>query len=183
MSEESSNTSLGRMSRRKMLGTTALLGSVVTSLRGDVLAQEKAKAPSGAATASAASPNLTPPVVQTKCGKLRGLREGKTLSFLGIRYAEAERFGPPKPIQPREGTKNAQVWGPVCPAPEQSTVSSDELVFPHRYWIANEHCQYLNVWSQNLSPSAKKTVMVWMHGGGFTNGSSMESYAYDGRTL
>ena len=25
--------------------------------------------------------------------------------------------------------------------------------------------------------------MVWMHGGGFTNGSSMESYAYDGRTL
>ena len=25
--------------------------------------------------------------------------------------------------------------------------------------------------------------MVWMHGGGFTNGSSMESYAYDGRSL
>jgi para-nitrobenzyl esterase len=25
--------------------------------------------------------------------------------------------------------------------------------------------------------------MVWMHGGGFTNGSSMESYAYDGKSL
>jgi para-nitrobenzyl esterase len=25
--------------------------------------------------------------------------------------------------------------------------------------------------------------MVWMHGGGFTNGSAIESYAYDGRTL
>ena len=36
----------------------------------------------------------------------------------------------PKPVQPWEGIKNAQVWGPVCPAPEQSTVSSDELVFP-----------------------------------------------------
>ena len=56
-------------------------------------------------------------------------------------------------------------------------------MFPHRYWIANEHCQYLNVWTQNLTPAAKKPVMVWMHGGGFTNGSSMESYAYDGRTL
>jgi para-nitrobenzyl esterase len=111
------------------------------------------------------------------------LREGKTLSFLGIRYAEAERFGLPKAVQPWEGIKNAQVWGPVCPAPEQTMVSSDELVFPHRYFIANEHCQYLNVWTQNPSPTTKKPVMVWMHGGGFTNGSSMESYAYDGRSL
>jgi para-nitrobenzyl esterase len=122
-------------------------------------------------------------VVDTKCGKLRGIREGKTLSFLGIRYAEAERFGLPKPVVQWDGIKNAQVWGPVCPAPEQTTVSSDELVFPHRYFIANEHCQYLNVWTQNLTPGMKKPVMVWMHGGGFTNGSSMESYAYDGRTL
>ena len=56
-------------------------------------------------------------------------------------------------------------------------------MFPHRYWIANEHCHYLNVFTQNLTPAAKKPVMVWFHGGGFTNGSSMESYAYDGRSL
>jgi len=136
-----------------------------------------------AALGPATGPNLAPPLVQIAGGKLRGLREGKTLSFLGVRYAEAERFGLPKPVQPWEGTKNAQVWGPACPAPEQTSVSGDELVFPHRYWIANEHCQYLNVWTQNLTPAAKKPVMVWMHGGGFTNGSSMESYAYDGRTL
>jgi para-nitrobenzyl esterase len=49
--------------------------------------------------------------------------------------------------------------------------------------VENEHCQYLNVWTQNLTPSVKKPVMVWMHGGGFTNGSSIESYAYDGRSL
>jgi para-nitrobenzyl esterase len=121
--------------------------------------------------------------VQIKGGTLRGLREGKTFSFLGVRYAEAERFGPPNPVQPWTGVRNAQVWGPVCPAPEQTNVSGDELVFPHRYFIANEHCQYLNVWTQNLTPAVKKPVMVWMHGGGFTNGSSMESYAYDGRSL
>ena len=185
MSDES-NTPSGLMNRRKMLGTTtALLGGVVAGVAGNASAQENARpaASNGPAGTAAAGPNLAPPVVQVKGGRLRGLREGRTLSFLGIRYAEAERFGLPKAVQPWEGTKNAQVWGAVCPAPEQINVSGDELVFPHRYWIANEHCQYLNVWTQNLTPAAKKPVMVWMHGGGFTNGSSMESYAYDGRSL
>ena len=184
MADERSNSPLGQMNRRTMLGTsTALLGGIVAGVGTDAFAQEKAKPAASAGATAATGPNLAPPVVDTKCGKLRGLREGKTLSFLGVRYAEAERFGLPKPVQPWEGIKNAQVWGPVCPAPEQTTVSSDELVFPHRYFIANEHCQYLNVWTQNLTPAAKKPVMVWMHGGGFTNGSSMESYAYDGRSL
>ena len=182
MKNESSEESTGRMNRRQMLGTTtALVGGAVAGVAGNAFAQERPKAPPAAA--AGAGPNLSPPVVQVKGGTLRGLREGKTSSFLGIRYAEAERFGPPKPVQPWTGVKNAQVWGPCCPSPEQTTVSADELVFPHRYWIANEHCQYLNVWTQNLTPSARKPVMVWMHGGGFTNGSSMESYAYDGRSL
>ena len=187
MADESSKPSLSRMSRRTMMGTTtALFGGAVAGLAGNVIEQEKPNAAAHPAPASgvpAVTPNLNPPVVELKSGKLRGLREGKTYSFLGIRYAEAERFGLPKPAQPWDGVKNAQVWGPVCPSPEQTTVSSDELVFPHRYFIANEHCQYLNVWTQNPNPAQKKPVMVWMHGGGFTNGSSMESYAYDGRTL
>ena len=180
MANESSP--LGRMNRRQMLGTTtAVLGGVVAGVTTDVFAQEKA--PHAASPAPASGPNLNPPVVELKGGKLRGLREGKTSSFLGIRYAEAERFGLPKPVQPWTGIKNAQVWGPVCPSPEQTNVSGDELVFPHRYFVANEHCQYLNVWTQTLAQAAKKPVMVWMHGGGFTNGSSMEAYAYDGRSL
>jgi para-nitrobenzyl esterase len=171
------------MNRRQMLGTTtALLGGAIAGAAGDAFAgQEKPTAT--APGAAAGGPNLSPPIVEIKSGKLRGLREGKTFSFLGVRYAEAERFGAPKPVQSWTGVKNAQVWGAVCPSPEQTTVGSDELVFPHRYFIANENCQYLNVWTQNLTPATKKPVMVWMHGGGFTNGSSMESYAYDGRTL
>jgi len=56
-------------------------------------------------------------VVQVKGGKLRGFKDGKILAFLGIRYAEAERFGPPMPVKPWDGIQNAQVWGPVCPVP------------------------------------------------------------------
>jgi para-nitrobenzyl esterase len=170
-----------------MMGA-ALFGGAVAGVAmqpGNAFGQEKPKTAALAAkpVISATGPNLSPPVVTVKAGKLRGLREGKTYSFLGIRYAEAERFGQPRPVQPWEGIKNAQAWGPVCPIPPSSTVGADELVFPHRFWIANESCQYLNVWTQNPNPAVKKPVMVWMHGGGFTNGSSMEAYAYDGRSL
>src|SRR5262245_3399240 len=103
---------MGRMNRRTMLGTTtAVLGGVAAGGR-NAFGQGKPKpaaAPAGSPESSAAGPNLAPPVVDTKCGKRRGLREGKTLSFLGIRYGEAERFGLPKAIAPWEGVKNAQV--------------------------------------------------------------------------
>jgi para-nitrobenzyl esterase len=173
---------MDRINRRTLLGTaTALIGGAVAGIRGRASAAGR---PNEAPTTDpTVDPNLHPPVAQLNGGRLRGLREGKTFSFLGIRYAEAERFELPKPVQPWDGIRNAQVFGPVCPIPEQTRVSGDELVFPHRYGIANEDCQYLNVWTQNLTPAVKKPVMVWMHGGGFTNGSSIESYAYDGRSL
>ena len=175
------------MNRRQLVGATLIGSAAAVALQsGSALADDKApEKPKSAAPAATAvtNPNLNPPIISVKGGKLRGLREGKTHSFLGIRYAEAERFGQPKEVQPWEGIKSAQVWGAVCPSPPPSAVSGDELVFPHRFWPANENCQYLNVWTQNATPTAKKPVMVWMHGGGFTNGSSMEGYAYDGRSL
>jgi para-nitrobenzyl esterase len=132
---------------------------------------------------AADSPNLNPPVVQVRSGKLRGFRDGRTSAFLGIPYAEAERFEMPKPVKPWDGVRSAQMWGPVSPIPAQERPGPDDFVFPHRYWLENEACQVLNIWTQNASASVKKPVMVWMHGGGFTNGSSMESYTYDGKNL
>ena len=89
----------------------------------------------------------------------------------------------PEPVKPWDGIRSAQAWGPVSPIPMQDKPGSDEFVFPHRFWLENEACQALNIWTQSASASVKKPVMVWMHGGGFTNGSSMESYAYDGKNL
>lgn len=186
MGRHPSDTFQSLMNRRTLLGRgAALVGTAAAGLSlnaAEASAQEQPKAAAPAA-ASAEPVNLHPPMVQVKGGKLRGLKDGKVLAFLGVRYAEAERFGLPKPVQPWEGVKSAQAWGPVCPVPQMTSVGSDELVFPHRYWVENENCQYLNVWSQSLAPKVKKPVMVWMHGGGFTNGSSIESYAYDGKTL
>jgi para-nitrobenzyl esterase len=177
------------INRRSLLTRGAALVGGAAGLAlaaGTTSAEEKAKTetlPAAKPATALAPPNLHPPVVQVKGGKLRGFKDGKIFTFLGVPYAEAERFEMPKPVAAWEGIKSAQAWGPVCPIPPATTVGPDDVVFPHRYWVENEHCQVLNVWTQSTSAKTKKPVMVWMHGGGFTNGSSMESYAYDGKTL
>ena len=172
------------MNRRSLLARGAAAGFALAA--GNASAQEKTKTelrPAVKLATPGAPANLSPPVVQVKAGKLRGFRDGKTLTFLGVPYAEAERFEMPKPPKAWDGIKGAQTWGPVCPIPPATSVGGDDFVFPHRYWVENEHCQVLNIWTPSTLAGAKKPVMVWMHGGGFTNGSSMESYAYDGKTL
>ena len=131
--------------------------------------QSKAEAQSRTnATSDAEAPNLHPPVVQVKGGKLRGLKDGKVFTFLGIPYAQAARFELPKPVPAWEGIKGAQVWGPVCPIPQATSVGIDDVVLPHRYWVENEHCQVLNVWTQNPVHERKKTsdgvdAWWWVH--------------------
>jgi para-nitrobenzyl esterase len=190
MTHSLSNEENKGMNRRQLLGTgAALLGGALagTALQApQAFGQEKAAhegSKSAAGAKGSTPPNLDPPVVEVQGGKLRGFRDGKTTIFLGIPYAEAERFELPRPVQPWEGIKSAQAWGPVSPIVDMTEPGIDEFVFPHRYWVENEHCQVLNVWTQDPSRTAKKPVMVWMHGGGFTNGSSMEAYAYDGKNL
>lgn len=122
------------------------------------------------------------PVVQTKLGKLRGFFLNGTYIFQGIRYAKAKRFHQPEPVEPWEGVKNALAYGYVCPLMEQDEPSI-EVMIPHRYWPMDENCQYLNIWTQSITPGVKKPVMVWLHGGGFFAGSSIEQVAYDGENL
>ena len=122
------------------------------------------------------------PVVQTRAGKLRGMILDGVYSFRGVRYAEAERFMSPKPVSPWEGVVDAQDYGYVSPILNTPRFRGD-IVGPHRYWASSEHCQYLNVWTDKLDPQAKKPVLFWIHGGGFSDGSSIEMYAYEGENL
>lgn len=124
-----------------------------------------------------------PPIAQTTCGQVKGYMDEGTYAFLGIPYATAERFQEPQPVEPWEGVRSAQTYGTICPIPDQTSVGADEYVWPHRYWIQNEDCMNLNVWTQSLDTEAKKPVLVFFHGGGYTNGSSIESAAYEGKNL
>ena len=122
------------------------------------------------------------PIVMTKAGQVRGYVLDGTYTFHGIKYADAQRFQMPQPVAPWEGIKDATSYGFVCPLMNQE-VPNGEIMVPHRYWPQNEHCQYLNVWSQSLDPNAKKPVLVWLHGGGFSAGSSIEQVAYEGENM
>lgn len=46
-----------------------------------------------------------------------------------------------------------------------------------------ENCQNLNIWTPSISDKTKRPVMVWIHGGGFSTGSSHEMDCYDGLNL
>ena len=122
------------------------------------------------------------PVVQTRAGKLRGMIVDGIYTFRGIQYATAERFLPPEPVKPWDGIVDCQDYGYVCPLIKQPRYRGDAVML-HRFWTSAENCLFLNVWSDSLNPGAKKPVMVWLHGGGFSMGSSNEMYSYEGENM
>lgn len=124
----------------------------------------------------------TVPIVETAKGKLRGFRFKGIDHFYGIRYAKAERFQMPEPVEPWEGVKDAGSYGMNCPVLSEPQPMG-EVMIPHRFWPSSEHCQYLNVWTAGCDREAKRPVMFWIHGGGYSAGSGIEQVCYDGYNL
>lgn len=122
------------------------------------------------------------PVVKTKKGRIAGIKKEGVYLFRGIKYADAERFHMPEETEAWEGVKEAVTYGYACP--EMVTpIAQDGFLIPHYYVPQDENCQYLNIWTPSVDENAKKPVMVWMHGGGWTTGSAVEQCAYDGEEL
>ncbi|MCF0128302.1 MAG: carboxylesterase/lipase family protein, partial [Pseudobutyrivibrio sp.] len=122
------------------------------------------------------------PVVETTKGKLRGLLEDDVFIFRGVQYAKAKRFQMPQEVDAWEETREAIVFGPVCPE-MHTPIAHDQYNVPHYHYVQDEECHYLNIWTKHIDASAKKPVMFWIHGGGYFSGSSIELYAYDGYEL
>ncbi|MDX1909478.1 MAG: carboxylesterase/lipase family protein [Bacteroidia bacterium] len=124
-------------------------------------------------------------VTQTDAGKVRGYINGGIYTYKGIPYAEAGRFEAPHKPKSWDGVRSSMTYGPVAPLLDPTTAVQDEseFVFNHSWGYASEDCMRLNVWSPGIADGKKRPVMFWIHGGGFTAGSSQELPSYDGENL
>ena len=112
-------------------------------------------------------------VVQTDEDGVQGYISEGIYTYRGIPYAEApERFVPAQRTVSWDGVRTAYDYGAIAPQ-----TGSDDL--PEM----DENCQNLNVWTPGVNDGERRPVMVWLHGGGFSTGSSIESPAYDGENL
>lgn len=119
-------------------------------------------------------------------GEIMGINYQGVYSFRGIPYATAERFQMPEKVEPWDGIRACVTWGTICPASYglNGYTNFTEFMTPTDHnFIQNEDCQNLNVWTNTLDPEAGKAVIVFLHGGGFSNGSSMELPYYNGHNI
>ena len=124
-------------------------------------------------------------VVSTTQGKVRGFQSNGVYTYMGIPYGKAARFEAAQKPEPWTGVRSSMTWGPVSPLLTPTTSVSDEVewVFDHDFGYTNEDCLVLNVWSNGINDGKKRPVMFWIHGGGFTAGSSQELPSYHGENL
>jgi len=129
-----------------------------------------------AATVSTPAPSRgevasDPLTIRTADGVVHGLSvptSGGTRQFLGIPFAQppvgALRWRAPQPAKPWTGTLQATRTGSSCP----------QILPVVNVAIGSEDCLHLNVFVPKAVPSTPRPVMVWIYGGGFTEGSATD---------
>jgi para-nitrobenzyl esterase len=131
---------------------------------------------SGAATVGIGSaPGSSAPIVRTDSGAVRGVAVTGGYAFRGLPYAAAPtgalRWRAPRPAAAWRGVRDATQYAASCPQQPSGFAGPGPF---------SEDCLYLNVSTPTVRHHARRPVLVWIHGGGFTQDASRN---YDGSKL
>ena len=114
------------------------------------------------------------PVVETECGPVQGVKEqlGKSFGYVfkGIPFAKPpfgnQRWKPPQRL------KSGSCWRGIFQADKFRDPCYQFDLFDGRKEKGSEDCLYLDIWTRRVGPDKKLPVMVYIHGGDLTFGSS-----------
>ena len=127
------------------------------------------------------------PVLEIEGGKVQGVESSVKGVYIykGIPFAAPPvgdlRWKEPQPVEPWEGVKVADTFGPGA---MQAKHDSSNPWTSEFYWEDpefSEDCLYLNVWTPAPGkPGKKLPVAMWIHGGAYTGGWGYEP-EFDGK--
>jgi para-nitrobenzyl esterase len=128
-------------------------------------------------------------VAETTNGKVRGFIHKDIFNFLGIPYGAntsgKNRFMPPQKPDPWNDIFPAVYWPNAAPQLLDNFYANRYLAFTD-YWHyddVSENCLGINVWTPGYKENTKRPVLLWIHGGGYTSGNSIEHPEYHGENL
>ncbi len=128
-------------------------------------------------------------IADTVYGKVQGFLLRGIYQFRGIPYGAdtggKNRFMPPQKPEKWEDVRPAVWWGNSAPQIMDNRYRNvwSSYADHWNYDDVSEDCLKLNVWTPAIADGKKRPVMVWLHGGGYTNGNGIEQDGYDGENL
>jgi para-nitrobenzyl esterase len=128
-------------------------------------------------------------IANTTYGKVRGYILRGINYFLGIPYGAdtsgANRFMPPQKPKPWTDVFSAIWWGNTAPQNMEKRYTDKYASFRDHwnYDDVSEDCLRINVFTPAINDGQKRPVMLWLHGGGYTNGNGIEHDGYNGENL
>ncbi|QGY42760.1 carboxylesterase family protein [Maribellus comscasis] len=127
-------------------------------------------------------------IADTVYGKVKGFILRGIYQFRGIPYGAdtggKNRFMPPQRPEKWDDIRPAVWWGNTAPQIMDNRYANaySSFVDHWNYDDVSEDCLKLNVWTPAIDAN-KRPVLVWLHGGGYTNGNGIEQDGYMGENL
>lgn len=127
-------------------------------------------------------------IIKIESGEISGIRNAVSdvIAFKGIPYAAPPvnnlRWQAPQSVKSWTGILKCESFGssPVQNKPAPFSMWTQEFLVPAE--PISEDCLHLNIWTAAKTPGEKRAVIIWIHGGGFTNGGTAVPI-YDGEAM